>query len=312
MPYVNLALFAVACLFLLFSASFLVKSLSKVAGFLRLQEFTAGFIIMAIATSLPELFVGIAAALEKNTALILGNVIGSNIIDLTLIAGIGIVLLRGYKIKIKETKKDAWFMVGFALLPILLMVIGEQISRLDGILLIAAFSWYVLRLLKKRKYYSKVYELPVSRKEIILHVLLVVFSLAILFFSAKYVVHFGTALSLDLALPPIIIGLFLIAFATSLPELVFETTALLKGHSEMSLGDLIGSVITNASLVLGISALIYPISGDFFLALTSGFFMVLVALVFATFVESNRLHWKAGISLILLYVFFVVLEFFIK
>ncbi|MEW5896834.1 MAG: sodium:calcium antiporter [Nanoarchaeota archaeon] len=308
----NLIIFVAACLALFFSASFLVKSLSKIGGFLRIQEFTAGFIVMAIATSLPELFVGISAALEKNTALALGNVIGSNIIDLTLVAGIGIVLVRGYRVKTKETKKDALFMVGFAFLPLVLMTLGEQISRLDGLILIAAFSMYIIRMIKKRKYYPKIYKNEIIRKQIVFNVFLFTFSLAVLFLSARYVVIYGSSLSLDLALPPILIGLFLIAFATSLPELVFETTALLKGHSEMSLGDLIGSVITNSALVLGITAIIQPLSANFFLAITSGFFMVIVALVFATFVESNKLHWKAGISLIMMYVFFVILEFFIK
>ncbi len=308
----NLIIFLAACLAILLSASYLVKSLSKIAGFLRIQEFTAGFIVMAIATSLPELFVGISSALKKNTALTMGNVIGANIIDLTIIAGIGIVLMRGYKIKTKETKKDAWFMIGFAALPILLMVLGREISRIDGIILLAAFLGYIARMLRKRKLYSRVCENYVTRPQIVLNTFLFIASGVVLFISAHYVVSFGTALAENLALPSILIGLFLISFATTLPELVFETTALLKGHSEMGLGDLIGSVITNSSLVLGISAIIYPISADFFLALTSGFFMIIVALIFATFVESNKLHWKAGISLILLYMFFVILEFFIK
>lgn len=313
MLWLNLFIFLIACLILFFSGSFLVKSLSKIARFLRIQEFTAGFIIIAIATSIPELFVGIASALKRNTALALGNVIGSNIVDLTLIAGIGIILVKGYKIKTKETKKDALFMVALAALPLLLMVMGKSISRLDGVVLLLAFSFYIARMLRKRKYYPKIYdENQVGRKAIVLNVFLFVLSLIVLFFSAHYVIVYGSALSIDLALPPIIIGLFLIAFATSLPELVFETNALLRGHSEMALGDLIGSVIANSSLVLGVTALIYPISADFFLAVSSGIFMILVCFIFATFVESKRLHWKEGVSLILLYIFFILLEFFIK
>lgn len=313
MLWLNLLLFLVSGLVLVFSAAFLVKSLSKIASFLRIQEFTAGFIIMAVATSLPELFVGIVAALEKNTALALGNIIGSNIIDLTLIAGIGILLVKGYKIKTKETKKDAFFMVGFAFLPIALMFLDKQISRFDGVLLLVAFSFYAFRMLKRRKYYPKLYKNKTTRTQIVFNTFLFIFSLVTLFLSARYMVTYGAALSLDLALPPILVGLFLIAFATSLPELVFETTAILKGHSEMALGDLIGSVIVNSSLVLGITALISPISANFFLALSSGIFMILVCFIFATFVESgDKLYWKEGIALILLYIFFIILEFFIK
>ncbi|MBI2665481.1 sodium:calcium antiporter [Candidatus Woesearchaeota archaeon] len=312
MLWLNLTLFTVSAIALLFSSNWLVKSLSKIAGFLRMQEFTAGFAIMAVATSLPELFVGISAALHKNTALSLGNVIGSNIVDLTLIAGIGILLTRGYTIKTTETRKDALFMVGFAFLPLLLMLLGKQISRVDGAILLLAFVAYMVRIIKKRKDFPKKIHETISRGGIVFNVFLFIFSLVFLLFAADKMVEYGTALSLDLLLPPILIGLFLIALATSLPELAFETSALLKGRSEMALGDLIGSVVTNSSLVLGVTAVIHPISADFFLTITSGFFMLLVSFLFATFVATKRLTWKEGVSLILLYVFFVILEFFIK
>ncbi len=309
----NLAFFALASLALILSAHWSVKSLSVITRFLRTQEFTTGFLIMAVATSTPELFVGIAAALEKNTALALGTVIGSNIIDVTLVAGIGILLSRGYLIKTKEIKKDAFFMAAFALVPLVLMFIGQQVSRLDGVILIALFSGYALRIIRRGKRHSKKYENHIGRVQIVAYTILLILSVVVMFFSADYVVYYGSGLSLDLALPPILIGLFLIAFATSLPELVFETTAILKGHSDMALGDLVGSVIANSSLVLGATALLHPISANFFLALSSGIFMFIVCFIFATFVATgNKLTWREGISLILLYVFFVILEFFIK
>src|SRR3989344_3262028 len=118
MVWLNIVLFIVAALVLLLSANWLVKSLLVIIRFLRIHEFTAGFIIIAVATSIPELMVGILSALEKNTAMALGNVIGANIIDLTLVAGIGVLLVRGYRIGSKETKRDALFMVGFAALPL--------------------------------------------------------------------------------------------------------------------------------------------------------------------------------------------------
>ncbi len=312
MLWLNLILFIVSAIVLLVSSNWLVKSLSKIAASLRMQEFTVGFAIMAIATSLPELFVGISAGLHKNTALSLGNVIGSNIVDLTLIAGIGILLTRGYAIKTTETRKDALFMVGFAFLPLLLMLLGKEISKGDGAVLLLAFAAYMIRIIKKRKEFPKKIQQNFSKKEIILSAAFFIISLLLLLFSADKMVEYGTALSLDLLLPPILIGLFLIALATSLPELAFETTALLKGRSEMALGDLIGSVVTNSSLVLGVTAVIHPISADFFLTITSGFFMLLVSFLFATFVATKRLTWKEGVSLIMLYVFFVILEFFAK
>jgi cation:H+ antiporter len=311
--WVNLAIFLAACFILVQSGNLLVKALAKIAAFLRMSEFVVGFIIMAFATSIPELFVGITSAAAKNPALSLGNVIGANIIDLSLIVGIIILLGRGIKIKSKKTKKDAFYMVFIAALPMVLMVIGGTLSRIDGVILLVVFALYARRILKHGKRFKKEVEDRIGRKEIILTTLLFILSLALLFLSAEFVVDYATLLSLDLALPPMIVGLFVISIGTTLPELTFESKAVMKGHSEMSLGNLIGSVVANSTLVLGITSIICPITADIFLFSVSAIFMVIIAFLFATFVESgSKLYIKEGISLILLYVFFVIIEFYIK
>jgi len=309
----NLIVFLIACLVLVISGNLLVKTLTKIAAFLKLSEFVVGFIIMAFATSIPELFVGITSALAGKSALALGNVIGANIINLTLVVGIAILLGRGIKIESKKTKTDSLYMVFIAALPMILMIIGGSLSRIDGIILLAAFALYAGRILKQRRLFKKEVEDGIKRKDIILTTILFVFSLALLFLSARFVVGYATLLSVDLALPPIIVGLFIISIGTTLPELTFGSRAVLAGRSEMALGNLIGSVIVNSTLVLGITSIIYPITANILLFSVSAIFMVIVAFLFATFVESgDRLYIKEGISLILLYIFFVIIEFYIK
>ena len=309
----NLIVFLIACIVLVISGNLLVKTLTKIAAFLRLSEFVVGFIIMAFATSIPELFVGITSALAGKSALALGNVIGANIINLTLVVGIAILLGRGIKIESKKTKTDALYMVFIASLPMILMIIGNSLSRIDGIILLAAFVIYARRILKQKRLFKKELENGIKRKDIILTTILFIFSLALLFLSARFVVGYATLLSVDLALPPIIVGLFIISIGTTLPELTFGSRAVLAGHSEMALGNLIGSVIVNSTLVLGITAIIFPITANILLFSVSAIFMVIVAFLFATFVESgNKLYIKEGISLILLYIFFVIVEFYIK
>ena len=313
MLIVNLILFLISCIVLIISGTLLVKTLTKIASFLRLSEFVVGFIIMAFATSIPELFVGITSALTKNPALALGNVIGANIINLTLVIGIAILLGKGIKIESKKTKTDALYMVGIAALPMVLMVIGGSLSRIDGIILLAAFALYARRILQQRKLFKKEVEDSIKRKDIILTTILFVFSLALLFLSARFVVEYATSLSVDLALPPIIVGLFIISIGTTLPELTFGSRAVLAGHSEMALGNSIGSVIVNSTLVLGIASILCPITANILLFSVGAIFMVMIAFLFATFVESgNKLYIKEGISLILLYIFFVIIEFYIK
>lgn len=313
MPVINLILFLIACIVLVLSGTFLVKSLAKIASFLRLGEFVVAFIIMAFATSLPELFVGITSALAKNPALSLGNIIGANIIDLTFVAGVITLLKKEIKIKSKAIKTDALHMFFMASLPVILMIIGNGLSRIDGVILLVAFAIYIKKLLKQRIGLKKELKNHIKRWDVVFSVFVFIASLVALFLSAKFIVQYATALSIDLMLPPIFIGLFLVSIGTTLPELTFESRAVLSGHSEMALGDLIGSVVVNSTLVLGVTSLIYPISANFLLFLTSSVFMLIVAFLFSTFVESgNKLYWKEGIAMILLYIFFIIIEFYIK
>jgi len=309
----NLILFLIACLVLVTSGTLLVKSLTKLATYLRVSEFIIGFMILAFATSIPELFVGINAAIAKNTSLALGMVIGSNIANLTIIMGIAILLKRGISIKSKKTKADSLYMFAIAILPFTLMLIGNSISRIDGIILICAFFVYARKLYKERKIFTKELKNHQKRSAPIFNTLLFIASLVLLFLASKYVIHYAELLSIDLALPPIIMGLFLIALGTSLPELVAGARAVMMGHTEMALGNIIGSVIVNSTLVLGVTALIFPITAELLLFFTSGIFMLLITFLFATFVESgNRLYIKEGIALIFFYVFFIIIEFYVK
>jgi len=309
----NLLFFVIACVVMVVSGTWLVKSLAKIALFLRITEFAAAFIIMAAATSLPELFVGISSALVKNPALALGNIIGANILDLTLILGIITLVGREIKIGSKKIKKDAFHMIFISMLPVVLFAIGKSLSRLDGIILIGVFALYSCRMLKRGRRFEKKLKDQVKRLDAILNVFLFIVCLVVLFLSAKFVIRYASALAIDLVLPPIMIGLFLVSVGTTLPELTFGTRAALMGHKEMALGDQIGTVIFNSTFILGVTALICPITAQFSLFLISAIFMLLAAFLLATFMESgSKLGIKEGIALILLYAFFVIVEFYMK
>ncbi len=309
----NLLFFVIACLAMVLSGTWLVKSLTKIARFLRITEFAAAFIIMAIATSLPELFVGISSALAKNPALALGNILGANILDLTLIMGIIILLGRGIKVGSRKIKKDTFYMIFILMLPIILFAIGKSLSRIDGIILVGVFSLYSWRMLKRRRKFEKELKDQVKRLNVVLNVFLFVACLFVLFFSAKFVIRYASALAIDLVLPPIMIGLFIISVGTTLPELTFGTRAVLMGHGEMALGDQIGTIVANSTLILGVTAIIYPISAHFSLFLISAVFMIFAAFLFATFMgSSSKLGVREGTALILLYIFFIIVEFYVK
>ncbi len=313
MMWIPIIIFILSIIALIISGSLLVRSLTKIAKFLHVSEYTIGFILLAFATSVPELFVGVASAIKKNTAIILGTVIGSNIANLTFVIGIPILLAKGMNIHSKKTEKDSLYVVILGALPLVLMLIGNEISRIDGIILLLAFFLYIRKIFIERKRFSKKLENKVSRWSIVISVSIFIVSLAALFVSAQFLVSSATDLALMFALPPILIGLFMVAVGTSLPELVSGITAAVKGHSEMSIGNVIGSNIANATLVLGITSIIFPITSNFLLFITSGVYMIVTAFIFATFIRSgSKVGWEEGLSLILLYAFFIILEVYIK
>ncbi len=274
-----------------------------------MSEFLAAFVIMSISTSLPELFVGIQSARAGNPALALGTVIGSNIANLTFVAGISIILARKIIIKSKAIRKDVWYMLGFSALPMLLMFLGHELSRLDAVILLAAVVVYSYHLAKHRRQYTHELSDHVGKWEILAQMLVFITAIVVLIISADYVVFYASQIALDLYLPPIFIGLVFLALGTSLPELVFEAKSMMNEKSDMALGNLIGSNIINATLILGVTALIMPITANFFLFLTSAFFMIVVTFIFATFVRTGRkLTYIEGIALLLLYIFFIMGE----
>jgi len=310
----NLFFFILSGLALVISGTYLVKSLEKISRFLRISEFTAAFIIMAIATSIPELFVGLSSAIQGNPELSLGNVIGANILNLTLITGIFVLLSRGIKFHSKKGGKEVYFMLSSVILIILLYLIGNSLSRIDGIILLSLFIFNLYRMFKKRTAYkSKFNKEKVKRWEIILSVFIFIAALILLFLSSNYAVKYASLIATDLSLPKIIIGLFLISIATTLPELIFGVRAIMLGHKSMSIGDQTGTVFANITLVIGLVALIHPITAEFFSFLISVIFMFIAAFIFTAFMETKKkLEVIEGIGLILLYVGFVIIEFFVK
>jgi cation:H+ antiporter len=298
-----------ACLILIIAAELLVKSLSKIAFYFGMTDFIVGFMIVALATSIPELFIGVTSALEGSPELSLGNVLGSNIIDLTLVVGVMALLRRGIKMETKAVQTDTLYMFFITLLPLALMLFGGSLDRFDGFILVAAFILYVARIFFQRSRFREETGEKVSKKEFAKNALVALVSVALLMISADYLVKYASALASDLLSPSILVGLFLISIGTTLPELIFGSGAILMKHKYMAFGDIIGSVVANNTLVLGTVALISntPITPNMLIFLISGFFMVVVAFLFATFVEVERhILWQEGVALIMLYVLFVI------
>ncbi len=317
MTFFYAGLFILCILILVKSGAVSVKKLVAISQYLRISEYILAFVLMALATSLPEFFVGITSSLSKTPILSLSNVIGSNISNLSLILGIIILISGGLSIKSRVAKKDAWIVFFISILP-LLLILDKKLSQADGIILLIVFGLYMRKIFKARQVFSKRMNTMLlttkTFQRFIKDLFIFLGATAMLLVSAWGIVETSTVLANKINLPLSLIGLFLVALGTSLPELIFGIKAIITKHEGMNLGNLMGSTVINSTLILGITALIYPIKiENFDIILTGAIFMILSILMVNIFIRTKkRISWKEGIILLGIYAVFLVVEFFLR
>ena len=317
MIIVALGLLVIASFLLIRLTELLVKHLRHLDSRLQLGRFAITSLFLALATSLPELFVGITSSLEGSSSVSLGNVLGSNIANLSIVAGLAAVIGGKLRIQNGSTKEDLLhaFVAGTA--PLILLY-DRVLSRMDGVILISLYGFYNYTLLSKRvRGYEEEQELFVFRffrrlqPARIRHELGLIFLYAGgLFLLSDLIIRLAKLVAAGLGIPVFLIGLFIIALGTSLPELAFEIEAVRKRESSMFMGNLIGSTVANATLVIGITALIFPVRiaafGEYLLA--SIFFGIVFALFFFFTRTKHQLErWEGGV-LIGAFLLFLLLE----
>ncbi|MDD4607087.1 MAG: sodium:calcium antiporter [Patescibacteria group bacterium] len=306
----NILIFILSCLVLVKSANFLIKAITKISAAFQINEFTLAFIVVTLATSIPELFIGVFSALDKIPTLSLGNVIGSNIVALSLIIGLSAVLARGIKTESRIIKDNTLYLVLISFLPLILSL-DRNLSRLDGVTLIIFFLIYLFKLYRERRAFHKVVS-SVTKKTVNKQILILMISLVCLLISSNFLVKSGLNITAIVGFKPIWFGILIIAIGTSLPELIFQTKAALRDHGDMALGNMMGSVVANITLILGITVLIQPIYFEnFYSYILSLSFMILVVVIFDILMQTkNKLSWKEGIVLIFIYIIFVIFQLF--
>ena len=299
--------FIISAAVLALSSVLLVNTLTKIAIKLRISEFLVGFLLIAVGSSLPELLVGVVAAVEGEPLLSLGNIIGSNIVNLTLILGIPALVAGGIRIRSQVRNREIFYMNAFAIAPLLLLLDGT-LSRGEGVLLLVLFVFYLYNLILRSTAYTKVMKDHSRKISLPKQILLFVAGLAVLLGSAEVLIRSGTALASNFGIPAILIGMFALALGTSLPELSFGISAAIRRRGEILMGNTLGSIVSNATLVLGITAIIRPITVDgTSILIISSVVLVIVLATFTNFVRSGyRVSVKEGAILVLGYLVFAV------
>src|SRR3989344_988489 len=249
-------------LVLIRATDLLTDHLKELAWKTRFGEFFLSSFLIGIATSLPEISVGITSALDGIPAISLGNVIGSNVANLSIITGVATLIGGALKVKDQTYTSDFLYALFAGIAPILLLIDGE-LTRVDGLILIALYGFYNFALLSKRdatmdkegfltSLYHRIKTNHVGRNFKYLFLALV-----LIIFSADMIVKSGQYIAESLGVPIFLVGLFLVAVGTSLPELAFGFRALKRNEPELFLGNLLGSTVVNATFIVGITVLIH-------------------------------------------------------
>ncbi len=260
---INLLKLTIGIVFLVKGADIFISGALGIAKRMGIPDFVIGLTLIAFGTSLPELMVNIKASLEGATEMTLGNVVGSNIANILLILGIA-GIIRPLSIHKTFVKKE--IPLNFLSILVLFAMIGDKfldatakalVSRSEGLVLITTFIGYLYFLAAfMEKEETNDEELKMGYLKGSAYVFL---GLAGLILGSRWSVEGGIGMALVLGVSQALIGLFLIAVGTSLPELITSAVAAYRGNSDIALGNVAGSNIFNISLVLGTSSLINPI-----------------------------------------------------
>jgi cation:H+ antiporter len=308
---INLILFLAFLFILVKSSNYAIKYSSQLAKVLRFPEFIVSFFIIALISVLPEATISIISAINGNPELGLGTLLGSNVTDLTLIFGIvALFSSGGIKVKSKILQNNFFYLL-LLLFPLVLGFDG-QFSRIDGIILTLSGIIFFIKIGRESRRFRKKFN-HTKREPFAKSLILLILSVVILLIGAYLTVRYAVNFAYDIKLPAILIGLTILAFGTCLPELIVSIKAVKTNRDEIALGDILGTVITDATIVLGIVALISPFSynpqGIYF----TGSAMFLAGLFTTIFMKSDKsINKLEGALLILFYVIFIFVEFMIN
>ncbi len=303
---VDFLILIVSLFALIFGADLIIKQSERIALRFGFSEYLIGATLIAFGTSLPEMAASISASIHKHPELAVSNIIGSNFLNISLVLGMVLVLAKGGIKPDRDffNKDSSW-----ALFPVLFFIaatLDNEINRVVAFALLLLMFGYVLFLIR---YDKTSLDLDLDEKDSdfswpkVLVLSIVGFILVIK--GADYTVFSASNLAKSFGVSEWVIGVLLVAFGTSLPELVVSVMAAIKGKADMAIGNVIGSNMANITVALGLAAMARPIKLDFSKYMFDISLMT-IATFMLVFITANKMYTKpAGISLLAMLIIFL-------
>ncbi|MHC5176041.1 calcium/sodium antiporter [Serratia rhizosphaerae] len=317
--FLAIALFIVGLFLLVYGADRLVYGAAVISRSLGMPPLIIGMTIVGIGTSLPELFVSVTAALNGQSDMAVGNVLGSNITNILLILGVAAVI-HPLAVRSEILRRELPLMLAVTVLCGLVLM-NSQLSRLDGALLLVAAAGFITLMLKIARLAQRegndsltreqMAELPQSGSATVATLWLVL-AFIILPLASRMVVDNATVIAHYFGMSELAVGLTMIAVGTSLPELATSIAGALKGEGDMAIGNIIGSNIFNMAIVLGVPALLSPSRLDP-AAFQRDYWVMLAAIIALSALcigRKHRIGHLAGALLLCGFIAYLALLFF--
>lgn len=298
---IQVVLLIAGFVFLIKGSDFFVDGASSIAAILKVPTIIVGLTIVAFGTSAPEAAVSITSSLTGNNAMAVSNVIGSNLFNILMVIGIA-ALLGDLLMERSVLNKDLPFLVGVTVLLAIFILIGGDISVIEGIILLLILIGYVIYLIRSAGQSGATNYVEKPKLSTPKSIIFIIVGLAGIILGGDLVVDSASSIAMALGMSETLVGLTIVAIGTSLPELVTSITALRKGENELVIGNVIGSNIFNILFVLGASSAISAIPISSSMIVDTAIMIAVTILCFIFGKTQEKYDKKEGIVLVAIFI----------
>jgi cation:H+ antiporter len=317
---VNGVVLLVSIVFLVVGSEFTINNSVKISDMTGLGKTTVGFVLVGFATSVPELSVSIfSVANPGNIGVSIGNVLGSNIVNVALVLGVCILIIvlrrPRYPSFLLSVAKGEMGNLHFGLflasiIPLVLLYIGYA-SRFVGVILVGIFVYYMVQLARANKTKQETTKEGHTPERCKLHryAILALAGVVVVVTTSYFIVDSSSFIAESVGIPRVVIGATIVAFGTSIPELATGISSARKGLFDLSLGNIVGSGFINITLILGVALIASPLTVNIAAFSNLVMFSLITNLFLWYFIGGDRISWREGVLLLALYVIFLLTSF---
>lgn len=298
----DIILLTIFLVILVKSAIFAINSIEKVTKRSGIGQLAAGFVLVAVSTSVPEISVAIFSTQTENVGITLGDIFGSNVTNIGLVAALFLFLSPIKKMQAKTTKSLFPLLIVASIIPLVLLLV-QQGSKFVGITLLGIFAFFVYYMIKTSRTQNDEQR---ENGSVYKPLFLFFVGIALVIASAKMIVDSASSIAESTGIRQSVIGATIIAFGTSLPELTVDIVAVRKKLLDLAIGDIIGSCITNITLVLGLVLILSPVEINFGILSTLISFAIGLPVVLFVLLRNGHIHKWQSMILFTIYVIFLI------